>query len=72
MASPVRHFMGEGGVVALAVAEGLQLRHLHDVAVGAVKRPVAAVLNGGLGAGKKPLGGFEPCQSSLLSGATVA
>ena len=28
---PVRYFMGEGGVIALRVAEGLKLRHLHQV-----------------------------------------
>ena len=38
----------------------IQLRHLHDVAVGAVKSPVAAVLNGRLGAGKETLGAFKP------------
>ena len=60
MASPVSRLMREGGVVALGVAERAHLRHLHDVAVGAVKRPVAAVLHGGLGAGEETLGGFKP------------
>jgi hypothetical protein len=30
----MRHFMGEGGVVAFAVAKRRQLRHLHEVAAG--------------------------------------
>src|SRR5438132_9419881 len=40
---PDRHFMGEGGVVAFAIAKRRQLRHLHDVAVRAVKGAGAAV-----------------------------
>ena len=72
MASPVGHLMREGGVVAFGVAEIVQLRHLHDVAVGAVKRAVAAMLNGGFRAGKETLGGFKRVRSSLLSGGTVA
>ena len=32
VASPVRHFMGKGGVVAFAITKRLQFRHLHDVA----------------------------------------
>ena len=43
MACPVRHLMGEGGVIALRVAEGLKLRHLHQVVGGAVEGHGAAV-----------------------------
>ncbi len=59
MASPVDRLMGKRAVKALGVAKSVRLRHLHDVAVGAVKRPVAAVMNGGSRAGKETLGGFK-------------
>jgi hypothetical protein len=59
VASRMGRLMGKGGVVAFGVAKRVQLRHLHDVAVGAVKRPIAAVLNGRLRCRKETLGGFE-------------
>jgi hypothetical protein len=53
-------FMRKRCPIGLAVAEGLEFRHLHDVAVDTVKGAVAAVPNGDFGIGEKPLGEFEP------------
>ena len=52
--------MGECGIVALAIAERRQLRHLHDVAARAVKAAATAVLNTGPGAGEKTLDTLQP------------
>ena len=54
MPGPMSHFVGEGGVIALPVTKALHLRHLHKVGPRAVKCPIAAMLDGGFGAGKKP------------------
>jgi hypothetical protein len=56
----MRHFMGECGIVAFAIAERRQLRHLHDVAARAVKAAATAVLNAGPGAGEKTLDTLQP------------
>ena len=56
----VTTFMTERRVIGFTVAEALEFRHLHDVAVDAVKGAVAAVLNGDVRIGEKRLGGIEP------------
>ena len=48
MFRPVRQFMGERGVIALGVAEGLERRHLHVVEFLRVIGAIAAVLDGGV------------------------
>ena len=67
--TPIRHnpdvgimttFMPEGRVIGFTVAEGLEFRHLHDVAVDAVKGVIAAVPNDDLGVGEKLLCEIEP------------
>ena len=60
MTRPVRHFMGEGGVIALRVAEGLKLRHLHQVMGGAVEGHGAAVAHPGAGRRKEALHVLQP------------
>ena len=46
MARPVDVFVGEGGVIALGVAERLEGRHLHMIAADGVESAVAAMLAG--------------------------
>src|SRR5260370_42057251 len=53
-------FMTQRRVIRFTVAEAPEFRHLHDVAVDAVKGAVAAVLNGDVRIGEKRLGGIEP------------
>ena len=54
MARLARHLVGESGVIVFTIAESLDLRHLHMVEVVSIKGAIASMLNGGLGAGKKP------------------
>jgi hypothetical protein len=56
----VTTFMTERGVIGFTVAEAPECRHLHDVAVDAVKGAIAALLNGDFRIGEKRLGGIEP------------
>ena len=60
MTRPVRHLMGEGGVIALRVAEGLKLRHLHQVMGGAVEGHGSAVAQPGAGRREEPLHAIQP------------
>ena len=52
---PVRQFMGEGGVVALSIAEGFEGRHLHVVEFLRIVGAVSAVFDRGGHAGEKLL-----------------
>jgi hypothetical protein len=60
MSDCVATFMTQGRVVGFTIPEALQLWHLHKVAVGTVKRPAAAVLNGDFRIGKKLLDTIQP------------
>jgi hypothetical protein len=53
-------FMTERRVIGFTIAEAPEFRHLHDVAVDAVKGAIAAVPNGDVRIGEKRLGGIEP------------
>ena len=57
---PMRHFMGERGVVADRVGEGREGRHLDAVLDRAVEGPVSAVLDGSAKSGKERLGTLDP------------
>ena len=49
----MRHFMGEGCVIAFGIAECLERRHLHMVAASGIKGHVAAVPNSSARCGKE-------------------
>src|SRR5713101_7617285 len=54
--SPVRQFVGDGGVIAVRVTETLEGRKLDGVIAGAVESAVSAVVDGRSDRGKKLLG----------------
>ena len=72
-------FMGKGGVIALRVPEGLEVRHLHIIGADAVISLIPAMPDGRAGGGKKPLGVFDAlnrvkplrCRCEIVRGQAV-
>ena len=65
---PVRHFMGESGVIALGIAEALERRHLDVIGFLRVVCAIAAVTDGGLASGEEAFGTLDAGRRIELAG----